>query len=82
MAMPSKVDMFDIYFGSFSRPAFQNIRKETYCEDIGQFCWIKADEYRGFIQLLSIEPHHQVLDIASGSGGPAIFLSRQTGARV
>ncbi len=74
--------MFDIYFGSFSGPAFQNIRKETYGEDIGQFCWITADEYRGFIKLLSIEPDDYVLDIASGSGGPAIFLCRETGASV
>jgi SAM-dependent methyltransferase len=80
--MSSKVDMFDIYFGSFSGPAFQNIRKDTYGEDIGQFCWITTDEYRDFIKLLNIEPNDDVLDIASGSGGPAIFLSRETGAFV
>jgi ubiquinone/menaquinone biosynthesis C-methylase UbiE len=74
--------MFDIYFGSFSGPAFQNIRRDTYGEDIGQFCWITADEYREFIQLLTIRPADHVLDIASGSGGPAIFFSRQTGASV
>jgi SAM-dependent methyltransferase len=80
--MSAKVDMFDIYFGSFSGPAFQNIRKDTYGEDIGQFCWITAGEYREFIQLLNLEPKDQVLDIASGSGGPAIFLSHETGAFV
>jgi SAM-dependent methyltransferase len=80
--MSSKVDMFDIYFGSFSSPAFQSIRKDTYGEDIGQFCWITADEYRRFIQFLKTEPDDQVLDIAFGSGGPAIFLTRETGARV
>ena len=80
--MSSKVDMFDIYFGSFSGPAFQNIRKDTYGEDIGQFCWITTDEYRGFIKLLNVVPNDYVLDIASGSGGPAIFLSRETGAFV
>ena len=80
--MPSKVDMFDIYFGSFSGPAFQNIRKDTYGEDIGQFCWITIDEYLGFIKLLNIEPDDYVLDVASGSGGPAIFLVRETGAFV
>jgi ubiquinone/menaquinone biosynthesis C-methylase UbiE len=80
--MSSKVDMFDIYFGNFSGPAFQNIRKETYGEDIGQFCWVTADEYRDFIKYLNIETDDNVLDIASGSGGPAIFLSRETGAFV
>ena len=80
--MSSKVDMFDIYFGSFSGTAFQNIRKDTYGEDIGQFCWITADEYRRFIKFLNMEPDDYVLDIASGSGGPAIFLSRETGAYV
>jgi ubiquinone/menaquinone biosynthesis C-methylase UbiE len=80
--MSAKVDMFDIYFGSFSGPAFQSIRKDTYGEDIGQFCWITADEFRQFIQWLSIAPGDRLLDIASGSGGPAIFLSRETGAWV
>lgn len=80
--MSSKVDMFDIYFGSFSGPAFESIRKETYGEDIGQFCWITAEEYRSFIRFLQIEPDDHVLDIASGSGGPAIFLARETGAFV
>lgn len=32
--------------------------------------------------MLNIEPNDRVLDIASGSGGPAIFLSRETGATV
>lgn len=80
--MSGKVDMFDIYFGSFSGPAFQNIRVDTYGEDIGQFCWITAGEYRDFIQFLRTEPGDHVLDIASGSGGPAISLSRETGAFV
>jgi SAM-dependent methyltransferase len=80
--MSAKVDMFDIYFGSFSGPAFQSIRRDTYGEDIGQFCWITTDEFREFIGLLSVEPDDYVLDIASGSGGPAIFLSRETGAVV
>jgi SAM-dependent methyltransferase len=80
--MSGKVDMFDIYFGSFSSPAFQSIRKDTYGEDIGQFCWITADEYRRFIQFLKTGPDDQVLDIAFGSGGPAIFLARKTGACV
>jgi SAM-dependent methyltransferase len=80
--MSAKVDMFDIYFGSFSGPAFQSIRQDTYGEDIGQFCWITVDEFREFIPWLSIEPGDLVLDIASGSGGPAIFLSGETGACV
>jgi ubiquinone/menaquinone biosynthesis C-methylase UbiE len=80
--MSAKVDMFDIYFGSFSGPAFQSIREDTYGEDIGQFCWITADEFREFIQWLTIEPNDPVLDIASGSGGPAILVARETGAVV
>lgn len=80
--MSNKVDMFDIYFGSFSSPAFQSIRKDTYGEDIGQFCWITAGEYRRFIRFLKLNPEDHVLDIAFGSGGPAIFLARETGACV
>jgi SAM-dependent methyltransferase len=78
----SKVDMFEIYFGSFSGTAFGKIRKETYGEDIGQFCWITADEYRRFLKWLELEPQDYVLDIGSGSGGPAVFMSRETGVCV
>jgi SAM-dependent methyltransferase len=80
--MSSKVDMFEIYYGSFSGTAFEKIRKETYGEDIGQFCWITADEYRRFLNWLELSPEDHVLDIGSGSGGPALFMSRATGVSV
>jgi SAM-dependent methyltransferase len=51
-------------------------------EDLGQFSWTTADEYRRFLDLLAIDASSSVLDVACGSGGPALFMTRTTGCRV
>jgi cyclopropane fatty-acyl-phospholipid synthase-like methyltransferase len=58
------------------------IRSEAFGEDIGQFSWITADEYRGFFRWLRIEPSMHVVEIACGSGGPALFMAQETGCHV
>lgn len=58
------------------------IRSEAFGEEIGQFSWLTADEYRTFFSWLGIDATSEVLEIASGSGGPALFMARDTGCRV
>ncbi len=58
------------------------IRQEAFREDIGQFSWLTADEYRRFFTLLGIDAGSDVLEVASGSGGPALFMAQETGCRV
>jgi SAM-dependent methyltransferase len=58
------------------------IRQRAFGEDIGQFSWTTADEHRRFQLDLGIDEASTVLDVASGSGGPALFLVRSTGCRV
>ena len=41
-----------------------------------------ADEYRRFFRLLELNQDSHVLDIACGSGGPALYMARETGCRV
>ena len=59
-----------------------SIREATFGEDIGQNSWVTADEYDGFIETLRLNAHSHVLEMASGSGGPALHLARRTGCRV
>ena len=58
------------------------IRREAFGEEIGQFSWLTADEYRRFFASLGIETESEVLEVASGSGGPALFMAQETGCRV
>ncbi len=55
---------------------------ETYGEDIGQNSWLTADEWRTFLFWLELGPASTVLEVACGSGGPALFLAQTTGAHV
>lgn len=57
------------------------IRAAAFGEDIGQFSWTTAEEHRRFQAELDIGPDSHVLEVASGSGGPALFLVRSTGCR-
>src|SRR5260370_7469851 len=41
-----------------------------------------ADEYRRFFSLLQLDDTSLVVDICSGSGGPAIFMAETTGCHV
>jgi SAM-dependent methyltransferase len=77
--MKSKVDLYNNYYGKFAEDASSAVRSETYGEDIGQSSWMTADELRGFINLLKIDASSKVLEVGSGSGGPALFLAESTG---
>lgn len=79
--MPGSADT-EFYDRDFVRSADELnlvVRASTFGEDIGQFSWTTADEHRGFQELLGIGSDSHVLEIASGSGGPALFLARTTG---
>jgi SAM-dependent methyltransferase len=58
------------------------IRTAAFGEDIGQFSWTTADEHRRFQVELGLGPDSRVLEVASGSGGPGLFLVRSTGCRL
>jgi len=80
--MPKRVDLFDSTYGHFSDRVLDAIRKDTYGVDIGQNSWTTADEYDRFIEWLDLRAGARVLEVASGSGGPARYLARKTGCHV
>lgn len=63
-------------------PLARAVRAEAFGEDIGQFGWTTANEMRRFFTLLELGPGSRVLDVACGSGGPALFMARTTGCQV
>lgn len=78
----SKRDSIFYVYGEFDRSVLAEIRRETYSEDVGQFSWTTADELRKFFARLQLNADCHVLDVACGSGGPALFLADTVGCRV
>jgi SAM-dependent methyltransferase len=77
-----RIDLFDSTYGHFTDQVLDGIRKETFGDDIGQNSWMTVDEYDRFIGLLNLGSEDHVLEVASGSGGPALYLAQKCGCRV
>lgn len=83
--MASKAGDTGFYDRTFTRSVGElnaAVRAETFGEDIGQFSWTTAEEHLRFQATLGIGPDSHVLEVASGSGGPGLFLTRSTGCRL
>ncbi len=80
MSQPS--NFYNIMYGNFANPVLAEIRRETYDEDIGQNSWLTADEYQQYFKWLELTSDSNVLDIGSGSGGPALFMGSTVGCHV
>lgn len=80
--MAERIDLFDSTYGHFTDSVLEVVRKETFGVDIGQNSWVTVDEYERFIDWLGLASDHHAIEVACGSGGPALFLARTTGCRV
>jgi SAM-dependent methyltransferase len=77
-----RVDLFDSTYSHFTDQVIDAVRKETFGEDIGQNSWLTRNEYDRFIGWLRLDTGHRVLEVASGSGGPAAYMAERTGCHV
>lgn len=80
--MPQRIDLFDSTYTHFTDQVLAAIRKETFGEDFGQNSWTTRDEFDRLISWLNLAPDHHALEVACGSGGPALHLARVTGCRI
>jgi SAM-dependent methyltransferase len=69
-------------YSLFDDPVSAQLRQAIYGEDIGQNSWLTAEEYRVWLAWLDLAPTAHALEVGCGSGGPALFLARTTGAQV
>jgi SAM-dependent methyltransferase len=76
------VDLFNSTYGNFQAEAQRKVREATWGEVIGQTSWLTASEYRRFFRTLALGADQAALDVASGSGGPALFMAATTGCHV
>src|SRR5215212_1205337 len=78
----SPIDLYDNVYTNFTSNAEAAVRRETYGEDLGQSSWLTADEWLGFADQLGVGASSEVLEVGSGSGGPAAFLAVARQCRV
>jgi SAM-dependent methyltransferase len=80
--MSKAVDLYDNVYGNYESPAEAAVRHETYGEDIGQSSWMTASEWLRFADQLQVQAESNVLEVGSGSGGPAVHLAAARGCQV
>jgi SAM-dependent methyltransferase len=73
---------YDVAYGRVADELYTSIRREAFGEDIGQNSWLTTDEQRGFCARLGLDSSSELLEVGSGSGGPALFTAATTGCRV
>lgn len=77
-----EVDLYDSTYDRFATELYRGIRARTYDDDIGQNGWLTAPEQDLFISWLQCDENSELLDIACGSGGPALRIAGLTGCRL
>ena len=80
--MADRDDFFYNAYSRFSDSVSMTIRQETFGVDIGQNSWLTVDEYERLLLELNLSSDSHVLEVASGSGGPALYLAHKAGCRV
>jgi SAM-dependent methyltransferase len=76
------VDLYDNVYGDYASAAEAAVRRLAFGEDIGQSSWITAADWLDYADRLRVGASSHVLEVGSGSGGPAVCLAAQRGCRV
>lgn len=76
------VDLYNNTYQKFSERVLAEVRSEAFGKDIGQNSWITAEEMLKLIQPLRLDANSVVLEVACGSGGPAMFVAESTGCKI
>src|ERR1700687_4864603 len=78
----ARFDFYGPQYTRFGSATAAEVRREVFGEDIGQQNWQTATERAEVVDLLRIDTHSRVLDIACGAGGPSLALVERTGCRL
>jgi SAM-dependent methyltransferase len=76
------VDLYNNVYADFGGRAEAAVRRRAFGEDIGQSSWLTAAEWLRFADLAGVRDQSHVLEVASGSGGPAVYLAAARRCRV
>ena len=76
------VDLYDNVYSDFDSRAEAAVRRQAFGEDIGQSSWLTATEWLRFADQAQVREGSHVLEVGSGSGGPAVYLATKRGCQV
>lgn len=77
MCLLSAVNLYDHAYGDFAGDVEAAVRRDTYGEDIGQSSWMTAADWLAFADQVRAVDGSRVLEVGSGSGGPAVYLAER-----
>ena len=77
-----EVDLYNNVYADFASRAEAAVRHHAFGEDIGQSSWLTASEWLCFADQVQVGEHSRVLEVGSGSGGPAVYLAAARGCCV
>ena len=80
--MSEAVDLYNNVYGDFGSRAEAAVRRDAFGEDMGQSSWLTATEWLRFADQVQVREHSHVLEVGSGSGGPAVYLATARGCQV
>jgi SAM-dependent methyltransferase len=76
------VDLYDNVYGDYASAAEAAVRTLAFGEDIGQSSWITAADWLDCADRLQVTAASHLLEVGSGSGGPAVYLAVNRGCRI
>ena len=76
------LDLYDNVYGDYASAAEAAVRRLAFGEDIGQSSWITAADWLDYADRLHVTAASHVLEVGSGSGGPAVYLAVNRGCRI
>jgi SAM-dependent methyltransferase len=76
------VNLYDNVYADFASSAEIAVRQEAFGEDLGQSSWLTAQEWLEFADQVGVGVGSEILEVGSGSGGPALYLAAARGCRV
>jgi SAM-dependent methyltransferase len=79
---PDSVNLYDNVYSDFTSDVELAVRREAWGEDLGQSSWLTAGEWLGFADQLGVGSGTDVLEVGSGSGGPAVYLAAARQCRI
>jgi SAM-dependent methyltransferase len=79
---PEVTGHYSAQYEQFAAAVHAQVRSAAFGEDIGQNSWLTLDELERFGGWLELGPSCRLLDVACGSGGPALHLARLTGCEI
>ncbi len=77
-----RYEFYSAQYARFGSKLAAEVRREAYGEDLGQQGWRTLDEQNEIATFINQKTNTHLLDIACGSGGPALALAARTGCKI